>query len=95
MDKAKRKLADKLAMNDDVNMEETDYFAEWVARKPDWGQDRIREFVQDKMDLMLDVKHDGLKEPIVVKMYGQICDGGHRLAMLRALGHQDVIVRLV
>jgi glycosyltransferase involved in cell wall biosynthesis len=98
MDKAKRELAAALAENDVVDLEKTSYFGEWLKRKEGdrrWPKDKIKEFVQGKADLMLDVKRNGLKEPLIVKMFGQICDGGHRLAILRALGHKDAIVRLV
>jgi len=89
-------LADEIAKNDTINMTETGYYKEWVNRKGGiWSEDKIKEFVNGKMELMLDVKTNGLREPLLVKQFGQICDGGHRLAILRALGHKTVPVRIV
>jgi hypothetical protein len=96
MNKAKIKLAEQLAKTDDIKMEETDYYKRWVERKrKSWSEEKIREFVGNKIELMLDVKHNGLKEPLIVKSHGQICDGGNRLAILRALGCKTAIVRVV
>ena len=96
MDGAKRELAEEIAKNDEIDVESTSYFAQWMQRKSrHWSEEKIREFVQEKVDIMYDVKRNGLKSPILVKMTGQICDGGHRLAVLRAMGEESVIVRIV
>lgn len=96
MDAAKIKLAEEISRKDEIKMEETDYYKQWVERKKgEWPDEKIHEFVGAKIDLMLDVKHNGLREPLIIKSSGQICDGGHRLAILRALGHESAIARVV
>jgi GT2 family glycosyltransferase len=96
MNRAKIKLAEGIAKNDRIDIEKTDYYKRWVKRKEkSWSAKKIRRFVQGKVDLMYDVKHNGLKEPIITTLNGQICDGGHRLAILRAMDYKSVIVRAV
>ena len=38
---------------------------------------------------------DGIKEPVLVYKSGKLCDGGHRVALLEALGYKSVIARYV
>jgi len=96
MNEAKIKLAEQMATDDKIKIEETDYYKRWTKRKEkSWSKEKIHDFVRGKVDLMYDVKHNGLKDPLIVKAHGQICDGGHRLAILRALGYRNVIVRTI
>ena len=92
----KNELAEEIAKNDKIVMEETSFYKKWARRKHiEWSEQKLKDFVQNKIDLMFDVKNNGQKEPILVKMSGQICDGGHRVAILKALGHKSAIVRYV
>jgi glycosyltransferase involved in cell wall biosynthesis len=98
MDGAKRELAELVSSKHRVDMEDTAYFKKWKERvkgQRRWTDKRVREFVGSKIKLMEDVRDNGLRDPIIVKLAGQICDGGHRLAILRAMGHKTAIVRFV
>lgn len=61
-----------------------------------WSEKTLRTFVQWKVDALESVRDDGLKDPIIIQREGmKLCDGGHRLSMLEALGSKTVIVREV
>ena len=90
-------LARQVAENENIDPFETDYYKKWVERKAGkWDSRLIRKFVQDKYNLMLDIKANGLRDPLVLQgKEEKLSDGGHRLAILKALGHKSVIVRKI
>ena len=90
-------LARQVAENENIDPFETDYYEKWVERKKEKWDDRlIRKFVQGKYNLMLDIKENGLRDPLVLQGKEEnLSDGGHRLAILKALGHKSVIVRKI
>ena len=47
----------------------------------------------EKINLLYDVKRNGMREPLLVRSDNMIIDGGHRLLMYKVLGRQGVIVR--
>ena len=74
----------------------TDYYLRWAERKQGrWSTRTIRKFVKGKYDMMVSVRDNGLKDPIIIDQDNRLCDGGHRLAVLDALGYESVIVRRV
>ena len=74
----------------------TNYYLKWAERKQGrWRDKTIKGFVQGKHDMMKSVMDNGLIDPIIIDQENRICDGGHRLAVLDALGYESVIVRRV
>lgn len=88
-------LANKIASGNPFDLFDTEYYHRWTKRKKGkWSERTTRGFVQMKADNMESVMRDGLMDPILVeKDTLRLCDGGHRLAMIRTLGLQSVIVR--
>ncbi len=96
MFKAKVALAELAVKNDKIDLTKTDYFQQWVNRKKDkWSSKLIKEFVTDKFNRMVDVRKNGLIEPLIIQSNGKISDGGHRLVMLKALNYKSTIVRYI
>ena len=60
-----------------------------------WPRGKVDKFVQGKIDLMYDVKANGLKNPILIRLDNRIIEGNHRIIMARELGYQSVITRTV
>lgn len=81
----------------DFDLFETGYYDMWAKRKAGkWSERALRRFVLMKVDVMRSVMVDGLRDPLIIQRDGmKLSDGGHRLAMLKALGHTSVIVRSV
>jgi hypothetical protein len=89
-------LAHKVAEEGELDPFQTDYYNKWVNRKKDkWSDSFIREFVTNKYKMLLDVKENGLKDPIIIQKDGKISDGGHRWAILKALNYKSVLVRRI
>jgi len=87
-------LANKITIGDEFDLLSTDYYEAWKKRKSGkWSERGLRKFVKGKYENMLDVKNNGLKDPIVVDYQYRLCDGGHRLAMLKAMDYKYVNVR--
>jgi hypothetical protein len=94
MHEAQADLAKRIASGEEFDLFATDYYQAWQTRKTgDWSERAIRRFVQLKADVMVDVRDNGLKDPILVDAGLQLADGGHRLLMLKEMGHKSVIVR--
>ena len=95
MDRAQIDLAERVASGQDFDLWSTDYYQAWKRRKEGkWSERSIRRFVQMKADMMVDVRANGLRDPLVVYKEGlKLSDGGHRLSLLRAMGHGSAIVR--
>jgi hypothetical protein len=89
-------LASLIARCDTFDPMQTAFAERWRERKPRWSDRTLRRFVEGKVAAMESVRDDGLKEALVVQQDTmKLSDGGHRLAVLKALGHQSVIVRPV
>jgi len=87
-------LAKHVTENPNIDVFDTDYYHKWVERKKGkWSEKFIRCFVQNKFNMMVSVKEIGIKDPLIVDNENKLCDGGHRLAILKALGYKSVIVR--
>lgn len=96
MQKAVDDLALKLTTTGFEKIEELEYHKAWVDRKKDkWTPGKIDNFVIDKIRIMTSVKKNGLYDPIILQRDNKLSDGGHRLAMLKALGYKTVLVRRV
>jgi len=66
-----------------------------TRRKPNWSEERLKNYMYAKAELYKSVKEDGLKEAIIVNSSGRILDGSHRYKILKHLGHENMIVRRV
>lgn len=89
-------LAQDIVDRKNIIPQETSYYKTWVKRKEGrWTEGRILKFVEDKIEMMIDVRDNGIKDPILMKMYGQNADGGHRLIMADLLGYKSVITRII
>jgi len=97
MNIAMANLAQRVASGKPFDIFATDYYQRWKERKSGkWSDRTMRSFVQLKVSGMQSVVSDGLKDALIVERgTNRLIDGGHRLAMLRALGHKSVIVRPV
>ena len=95
MDRAQIDLAEQVASGQDFDLWSTDYYQAWKRRKEGkWSERSIRRFVQMKADMLVSVRAAGLRDPLVVYKEGlKLSDGGHRLSLLRAMGHGSAIVR--
>ncbi len=82
-------LAKEIRQTDEIVLKETNLYKQGATRR---GRDIL---VQARIDLMLDVKHNGLKNPLLIKPSGQLLDGMGRLAILTGLGYESAIVRMV
>jgi len=88
-------LCDDIANDVPFDPSNTDYFRAWAERKKGtWSEETARGFVKEKVDMLLDIKANGMREPIIVSQRMRLYDGGHRLAMLQALGHKTIIARV-
>lgn len=84
------------AKNNELSVYETDYYKQWLARKKGrWSKKFIDRFVLKKFNIMCDVRDNGLKDPLVVRGGNKLCDGGHRLSIIKALDYKTVIVRVI
>lgn len=93
---AQRDLADRVASGEDFDLFDTDYYRSWRDRKSGkWSDRTLRHFVGLKANVMKDVRDNGLKEPILVDKHLRLADGGHRYSIIKALGHDSVIVRVI
>jgi glycosyltransferase involved in cell wall biosynthesis len=89
-----QKLTARVLAGDEIVLEETAFYADWRQRKPRWRDKTLRVLCQNKLNLVRSMIEVGQKDPILVqKDTLKISDGGHRLAILEALGYTTVIVR--
>jgi hypothetical protein len=97
MQKAMRSMAGiaKMVRHDDFDPMNTEYATLWRERKAnEWSERTLRIFVNGKWNVMRSIRDEGQRDPIIVQRDGlKLSDGGHRLAMLKALGYQSAIVR--
>lgn len=102
MDDAMVKLARVINQDGLVDPKETEYYQNWYKRKVEfkegfrkWKEEQVYEFVKNKIALMYDVKMNGLKNPLLISSDSKLLDGGHRLAMIRELRYESVIIRTI
>lgn len=96
MQDAMEDLARRVVAGQPFEVRDTPYWREWAARKAGlWKEHHLESFVAGKLAHMQDVKRRGLIDPLIVQRDGRLSDGGHRLAVLKALGQQTALVRWV
>ncbi|MGD9276368.1 MAG: hypothetical protein PVJ67_04295 [Candidatus Pacearchaeota archaeon] len=87
----------KVLESDNVDTRDNTYYKKVLrARAEDgWSRGRIDRFVRDKIELMYDVKKNGFKKPVLIRLDNRIIEGNHRLVMARELGYKSIITRTV
>jgi ADP-dependent phosphofructokinase/glucokinase len=60
-----------------------------------WTDEEVRAHVEYRLDFTRDMMRNGMKEPILVRPDRVGIDGGNRAAVLKLLGYDSVIVRVV
>ena len=89
-------LVKDVVNQDKVDPLKTKYYEVWVNRKKDKCNPKlIKKFVTDKTNLLLDIKKNGPRDPLIVQEDLKLSDGGHRLSIMKGLGYKSVIVRKV
>jgi glycosyltransferase involved in cell wall biosynthesis len=88
-------LAQRIASGESFDPFESAYAQAWRERKHGkWSERTVRKFVKLKVEVMRDVTDNGQRDPLIMHRDGtRLSDGGHRLAMLKALGYTSAIVR--
>lgn len=86
----------------DIPLEDTLNWKYWVQRKQidkgergRWSDDEIKQYIQYRLDFTRDMMDNGMKVPILVDRNGKGIDGGNRAAVLKLLGYNSIIVRIV
>jgi SAM-dependent methyltransferase len=89
-------LAQDVVRRSHVHLRHTKYYGYLKKRKGiRWTPNRVYEHTKSKVDMMYDVKNNGMKTPLFVRMYPKIRDGYHRAAILKALGYKTAITRVI
>lgn len=87
-------LAREIDKNPKLDIYKTKYCRQWLERKHGiWSDRAIRHFVKEKYKTLLSIKEIGMIDPAIIQPNGKLCDGGHRIAMMKALGYKSAIVR--
>ena len=87
----------------EVRLEETQNWAYWRQRKQvdkvkeedRWSDEQLRAHVQYRYDFVRDMMENGMREPILVRPDRIGIDGGNRAGVLKLLGYDSIIVRVV
>jgi SAM-dependent methyltransferase len=66
-----------------------------LRRSPHPGQPDAFERVQDKKDLIRDIRDNGIKNPILIDSDGKLLDGVHRLLTMEVMGYKTILARRV
>jgi len=98
-----QELIDLVRSGADVNLEDTDNWRYWRQRKQEdkrgrkdrWTDEQLRAHVQYRLDTCCDIMSNGMKEPVLARPDRIGIDGGNRAAILKLLGYQSIIVRIV
>jgi len=99
-----QELIDIVNSGEAVRLEDTMNWAYWVERKQTqkkdrprerWTDDEIRAHVQYRLDFVRSIMAEGMKEPILIRPDRIGIDGGNRAQVLRLLGYNSIIVRIV
>jgi len=98
-----QELIDIVQSGRDIQLEDTENWRYWVQRKQTdkakaedrWTDDEVRAHVQARLDFTRDMLENGMKEPILVRPDRIGLDGGNRAAVLKCLGYNSLIVRVV
>jgi hypothetical protein len=98
-----QELIDLARAGGEPDWETTENWRYWVQRKqeakrgrPDrWSDGEILQHIQHRYNVTKSIMEDGMKEPILVRPDRVGLDGGNRAAILRLLGHQSILVRVV
>ena len=87
----------------EVDLESTMNWEYWRQRKQiekskpqdKWTDEQIREHLQHRFGLVESIMNDGVKEPILAHPDRICIDGGNRAQILKLLGYNSIIVRII
>lgn len=98
-----QELIDLIRSGEDFDITDTDIYRYWrqrkqidkKGRKDRWSDEELLSHVQYRFDLVRDIMDNGMKEPIIVRPDRIGIDGGNRGQIVRLLGYNSIIVRIV
>jgi hypothetical protein len=91
----REELIKDVIAKDSLEAKKTIYYQSLRDRLSKWTKERTETFVRDKINMLYDIKNNGLKDPIIIQLDKTRLDGGHRMDFLKALGYKSVITRIV
>jgi len=91
-------LFKKIFSGEEFDYEKTLYYKFHREKKAYHSPRWIRKSIDYKRTVALDIRKNGFKEPVYIKESrrhpkGKLLDGVHRMAILRELGYENVIIR--
>ena len=63
-----------------------------IEKRQPWKHERIVEHINHIAELYDDIKHYGMKDPIIINSTNRILDGNHRCAIMKHLGFKTILV---
>jgi hypothetical protein len=91
----REELIKKVIGNEVLDIKETNYYQSLRKRLKRWTEERTYNFVKNKINMLFDIKNNGLKDPVIIQLDNTRLDGGHRMDFLAALNYKSVITRIV
>lgn len=82
---------------DGVSPVETQYYRDWKDRMypKNWSAEGLVDYVQNKYLLVDSIIRDGVRDPILIAGDNKTIDGKHRIAVLKELGYESAICRMI
>ena len=74
---------------------ETRYYKILKPYRKNWTDEKLNNWMQERVDVYENIKKNGLRTPIIVGRNGLILDGNHRYAVMRNLGNRTILTRSV
>jgi len=91
-----QEFIDIIKAGQDVKLEDTLNWRYWQQRKSGrWSDAQIRAHVQHRYDLVRDIMENGVREPVLAWPDRVGIDGGNRAQILKLLGYNSLIVRVI
>lgn len=80
-----------------VPIQEMKYYKAWKDRMypKNWSEGEVFAYVSNKITTILNISEHGVLDPILVGADNKIIDGKHRIAFLKAEGHNSIITRMI
>lgn len=75
--------------------DDTKFYQYWRERLPKKSSEWTVKLLKYKAELALDIKENGIKEPIYFNKEGKLLDGIHRLCIAKLLGYEHILSRIL
>ena len=72
----------------------TKYYKILKPYRKNWSEDKLNNFLINKMALYDDIKKNGLLRPLIVSG-NLVLDGNHRYSMLKTIGYKTILIRKI